>query len=150
MDDIDCPICFCPYTPKGDHVALSLQCGHSFGKSCLQDYMSASRDAASCPQCALRSIIRGQFEAISPNYTLISCREFLKQARNAARDVRTAGYNANEGRSAGCVSHELDLGASELGTAGCSASEGRSAGCIASEIKIGASELRTAGCSAVN
>ena len=153
MAGIDCLICLCPYTSEGDHVPLALRCGHSFGKSCLQAYMSTSRGISSCPQC--RSVIGGPFESIRPNYPLISCLESLKHAH----DVRTAGCNTstfnctaveprtaecspNEGRSLVSLASELGINVSELRTAGWSASDLTTGGCTATQLTLGGFTVR--------
>ena len=77
---------------EGEHIPLTLGCGHSFGRSCLKDYMFARTGSAKCPHC--RSDIRTEFDELYPNYTLISCLEYLKLDVRTVKNVRTASNTA--------------------------------------------------------
>ncbi|MPC39262.1 E3 ubiquitin-protein ligase RFWD3 [Portunus trituberculatus] len=48
-----CPICFDPWTNKGDHRLSSLKCGHLFGYECISKWLQGStkRNRGKCPQC---------------------------------------------------------------------------------------------------
>lgn len=57
-DENTCTICMEPWTSIGAHRLTSLRCGHLYGKSCIERWVSKS---ACCPQCktmAKRSQIR--------------------------------------------------------------------------------------------
>ncbi|XP_054633730.1 E3 ubiquitin-protein ligase RFWD3 isoform X2 [Dunckerocampus dactyliophorus] len=46
-----CSICFEGWTVAGDHRIAALRCGHLFGFTCIQRWLTAQRSAAKCPQC---------------------------------------------------------------------------------------------------
>nr|XP_057930802.1 E3 ubiquitin-protein ligase RFWD3 isoform X2 [Doryrhamphus excisus] len=46
-----CSICFEAWTAAGDHRIAALRCGHLFGFTCIQRWLTAQRSAAKCPQC---------------------------------------------------------------------------------------------------
>lgn len=65
-----CPVCFEPWSSSGKHRIVSLRCGHLFGKSCIEKWLSHQSNGAAgcakCPQCnapARRSDIRVLFVA---------------------------------------------------------------------------------------
>ncbi len=47
----DCIVCMEPYEDEGDHVPVCLKCGHHFGKSCIERWLSNNRQ---CPTCKAR------------------------------------------------------------------------------------------------
>ena len=60
MNDISpiadgCSICFSKMDDSGEHVLASLNCGHVFGKSCVEKWVSMSKK---CPQCSARATKR--------------------------------------------------------------------------------------------
>lgn len=60
-----CSICFSKIEEPGEHVLASLSCGHIFGKSCVEKWISMRKK---CPQCNLRSSkrqIRRLFPSLS-------------------------------------------------------------------------------------
>ena len=70
MTEIECSICLDDYSLEGDHIPLALECGHSYGKSCLRALMASRRHGANCPQC--RREIRRRFDELEPDYSLIA------------------------------------------------------------------------------
>ncbi|XP_061631026.1 E3 ubiquitin-protein ligase RFWD3 isoform X2 [Phyllopteryx taeniolatus] len=46
-----CSICFEAWTAAGDHRIAALRCGHLFGFTCIQRWLTSQRSAAKCPQC---------------------------------------------------------------------------------------------------
>ncbi|TPX34424.1 hypothetical protein SeLEV6574_g08288 [Synchytrium endobioticum] len=69
--DIDCPICFEPWTSEGKHRIVSLKCGHLFGKACIEQWIRAatkskrSNEPAKCPACKRKAAPKD----IRPIYT---------------------------------------------------------------------------------
>ncbi|XP_065653749.1 E3 ubiquitin-protein ligase rfwd3.S-like [Hydra vulgaris] len=53
-DSIDeeqsCPVCFEEWTNSGKHRLCSLNCGHLFGRSCIERWIKEQRNK-NCPQC---------------------------------------------------------------------------------------------------
>ncbi|XP_017039468.1 uncharacterized protein LOC108086906 [Drosophila ficusphila] len=52
-EDITCSICLSPWTLQGRHRAVSLKCGHIFGKVCIH---TAIRRFHRCPICRRRAL----------------------------------------------------------------------------------------------
>ena len=48
-----CPICFDQWTNSGQHRLVSLRCGHLFGQSCIEKWLSGQ--SGKCPQCNKRA-----------------------------------------------------------------------------------------------
>ncbi|KAK2146141.1 hypothetical protein LSH36_629g01055 [Paralvinella palmiformis] len=48
-----CPICFDQWTNSGQHRLVSLRCGHLFGQSCIERWLSGQ--SGKCPQCNKRA-----------------------------------------------------------------------------------------------
>lgn len=46
-----CIICTEMWTNSDEHHVVSLKCGHLFGKSCIENWLSPSRKTNRCPQC---------------------------------------------------------------------------------------------------
>ncbi|TNN38733.1 E3 ubiquitin-protein ligase RFWD3 [Liparis tanakae] len=46
-----CSICFEAWTTAGEHRLSALRCGHLFGFTCIQRWLSAQGPSAKCPQC---------------------------------------------------------------------------------------------------
>lgn len=62
-----CSICFSKIEESGEHVLVSLNCGHVFGKVCVEKWISMSKR---CPQCNLRASkrqIRRLYPSVSYN-----------------------------------------------------------------------------------
>ena len=79
---------------EGEHIPLALECGHSYGKSCMRDLMASQKDLPCCPQC--RHIIVKRFCDLNPNYSLIAC---LQSLMKADRPAACAGTSGNLGES---------------------------------------------------
>ncbi|KRF98269.1 uncharacterized protein Dwil_GK27272 [Drosophila willistoni] len=47
-ENMNCPICFCPWEELGCHRLVTLRCGHLFGDSCLRDHLNRCLE---CPLC---------------------------------------------------------------------------------------------------
>ena len=47
----NCTICFEPWTSGSEHRIVSLNCGHLYGKSCIEKWIKANGTRAKCPQC---------------------------------------------------------------------------------------------------
>jgi hypothetical protein len=73
MDNLKCPICLDQF-----QLPVSIGCGHSFCKDCLQDSIVL------CPVC------RAEITQISPNFTL---RSLLNQSSNDQPQARSRGRN---------------------------------------------------------
>jgi len=50
-DSQSCPICFEPWSNSGAHRLSSLNCGHLFGRSCIERWLKAKGGNDKCPQC---------------------------------------------------------------------------------------------------
>ncbi|CAO3665572.1 unnamed protein product [Umbelopsis ramanniana] len=55
QDDLlcQCPICFEKWSNTGSHRLISMKCGHLFGQSCIEKWITRARKdtKAKCPQC---------------------------------------------------------------------------------------------------
>ncbi|CAM0871071.1 unnamed protein product [Alopecurus aequalis] len=50
-----CPVCMEPWTSEGAHRISCIPCGHVYGRSCLERWLTQRGSAsATCPQCARR------------------------------------------------------------------------------------------------
>ncbi|EMS54797.1 E3 ubiquitin-protein ligase RFWD3 [Triticum urartu] len=50
-----CPVCMEPWTSEGDHRISCIPCGHVYGRSCLERWLTQRGNAsATCPQCGRR------------------------------------------------------------------------------------------------
>lgn len=47
----ECLICFNPHLSSGTHQVSSLQCGHVFGRSCIEQWLGTMGTCGSCPTC---------------------------------------------------------------------------------------------------
>lgn len=99
MAEVECPICLSEYSVEGEHIPLTLECGHSYGKSCMRDLMASQGDHACCPQCRHRILRR--FRDLNPNYSLIACLQLLMKAD---RPATCAGTSENLGESKSRIS----------------------------------------------
>ena len=63
---MECAICFNVYTADGAHLPCVLQCGHTFGRSCLRRALIFRSE---CPTC--RYEITGDVSRIPKNYGII-------------------------------------------------------------------------------
>lgn len=53
-DDQTCPICFEEWTNSGAHRLASLNCGHLFGRSCIERWLKDPKNKC-CPQCKCKT-----------------------------------------------------------------------------------------------
>ncbi|XP_037427031.1 E3 ubiquitin-protein ligase RFWD3-like [Triticum dicoccoides] len=50
-----CPVCMEPWTSEGEHRISCIPCGHVYGRSCLERWLTQRGNAsATCPQCGRR------------------------------------------------------------------------------------------------
>ncbi|KAF8780271.1 hypothetical protein HU200_001947 [Digitaria exilis] len=50
-----CPVCMDPWTSQGPHRISCIPCGHVYGRSCLERWLTQRRSpSATCPQCGKR------------------------------------------------------------------------------------------------
>ncbi|KAI6223449.1 hypothetical protein M3Y95_00891400 [Aphelenchoides besseyi] len=66
-----CTICFCEYTPTGEHRLVCLKCGHLFGKECIERWIRVEKNNK-CPTCkapAKLADIRALFGKLSVRLT---------------------------------------------------------------------------------
>ncbi|XP_066307527.1 uncharacterized protein [Miscanthus floridulus] len=50
-----CPVCMDPWTSQGPHRISCIPCGHVYGRSCLERWLTQHGNrSAKCPQCAKR------------------------------------------------------------------------------------------------
>ncbi|XP_044983399.1 E3 ubiquitin-protein ligase RFWD3-like [Hordeum vulgare subsp. vulgare] len=50
-----CPVCMEPWTSEGEHRISCIPCGHVYGRSCLERWLTQHGNAsATCPQCGRR------------------------------------------------------------------------------------------------
>jgi E3 ubiquitin-protein ligase RFWD3 len=61
--DNNCVFCFEPFVAHGKHRVVSLKCGHLFGKSCIEKWVSSN---GTCPTCKSKAR-RGDIHAIFSN-----------------------------------------------------------------------------------
>lgn len=54
----DCIICMEPYEEGGEHAPTCLKCGHFFGKTCIERWLSTNRQCPTCKARAKRGDIR--------------------------------------------------------------------------------------------
>ena len=81
-----CSICFSKIQDSGDHVLASLSCGHIFGKSCVEKWISMRKK---CPQCNLRSSKR-QIRRLFPSLSydgLSDSQPLVSNTTAASKDV---------------------------------------------------------------
>nr|XP_002123329.1 E3 ubiquitin-protein ligase RFWD3 isoform X1 [Ciona intestinalis] len=52
-DEMNCPICFEPWTNSGKHRLVSLKCGHLFGQKCVERWLKECHQK--CPQCNVKA-----------------------------------------------------------------------------------------------
>lgn len=51
----NCPVCMEPWTSQGAHRICCIPCGHVYGRSCLERWLTQrGSTSATCPQCARR------------------------------------------------------------------------------------------------
>lgn len=60
-----CAICFSGFSESGDHVLSSLNCGHVFGKSCIEKWVCMSKKCPQCNQKATKKQVRRLFPSCS-------------------------------------------------------------------------------------
>ena len=102
MTEIECSICLCEYSFKGDHIPLKLECGHAYGKLCLKAYMASRTHRSLCPQC--RHEIRGRFDELEPDYVLIAGLEAVADDHIMLGTCGVASSDAGKVSVSHCIS----------------------------------------------
>lgn len=60
-DSVMCPVCFEAWTSDGTHRIISLKCGHIFGLSCIEKWMTTTKKCPTCNQAVRKTDIRNLF-----------------------------------------------------------------------------------------
>lgn len=60
-----CSICFSNIDSEGPHVLAAIQCGHMFGKSCIEKWIALRKKCPQCNQTATKRHVRRLFPCLS-------------------------------------------------------------------------------------
>ena len=97
QDTTSCPICFENWTSVGDHRIVSLDCGHLFGKVCIERWLFNRRkkgEKGKCPQCNKEFTHKEIRTIFTKRIVTLSCeqcdklREELEQERKIITKLR--------------------------------------------------------------